>query len=93
MAAKRQRASLALAPSHIVNHVPVSPHSIHDARRFAFSVLVNGSRYAQAAHIFLWNEIIPPCLTLFFEAQKELTVISLSPIDILRMGQQCYSCA
>jgi hypothetical protein len=47
---------------------------IRDARRFAFSILVTGSDFAQASMLFLWNDIIPPSETAFYTAQKGLFV-------------------
>jgi hypothetical protein len=46
--------------------------TIRNARRFAFSILVAGSTYSQATMTFLWNDIIPPSETSFYQAQKGL---------------------
>ena len=44
--------------------------SIMNSLRFAFSILVTGSTYAEGQQLFLWNDIWPPCKTAFYEAQK-----------------------
>jgi hypothetical protein len=46
--------------------------TIPDAKRFAFSIIVNGTGHAQNANLFLWNDIIPPSQSTFCRAQKAL---------------------
>jgi hypothetical protein len=54
--------------------------AIEDARRFAFSILVNGANDAETASVFLWNDITPPSKSTFSRAQGTL---------LLRFTDQC----
>ena len=49
-----------------------SPKSV-DAMRFAFSVIITGVGYTQAEKLLLWNDILPPASSTFYEAQKHIT--------------------
>jgi hypothetical protein len=52
---------------------PAGQHgTIEDARRVAFSILVNGADSAETASLFLWNDIILPSKSTFYRAQGTL---------------------
>lgn len=48
------------------------PLKIDDAKRFAFSIIVNGARYTDIESVFLWNDIIPPSSATYYRAQAQL---------------------
>jgi hypothetical protein len=75
MGPKRNLANLALARSRVATSAETRSTRLHDARRFTFSVLVTGSNYQQVAELFLWNDIVPPCSTSFYQAQKDIIPI------------------
>lgn len=52
--------------------VRVPHHTSLDAKRFVFSVLVEGCSYKVASHLFLWNGISPPASSTFYKAQVEV---------------------
>ncbi|OHT16419.1 hypothetical protein TRFO_02672 [Tritrichomonas foetus] len=54
---------------------PSSPYRILDCKRFVFSVIVEGQSYSTTSHIFLWNNLIPPSKSTFYNIQKEISDI------------------
>jgi len=47
-----------------------SPIKLLDAKKFAFSILVEGCSFSTIERIFLWNDIIPPSESTFYRAQN-----------------------
>jgi hypothetical protein len=45
---------------------------ITNAMRFTFSILVSGERFSRVEELFLWNDIVPPAMSTFYTAQREL---------------------
>jgi hypothetical protein len=50
----------------------VRENKIEEAKRFAFSILASSARYAQAANLFLWNDIVALSKSTFDRGQKIL---------------------
>lgn len=55
-----------------------------DAKRFAFSVLIEGLNYASLERCLLWNDVIPPSTHLFYDVQHEII-----PILVAMAQQSC----
>ena len=50
--------------------------------RFVFSILITGATYTTTAALFLWNNIVPPSESSFYQIQKQIAVI------IIEMAKQ-----
>jgi hypothetical protein len=91
MPPKRQAAHLDAV--HAAPHAPPPPPEpihIHDIPRFTFSILVTGCGFRAIHQVFLWNNIVTPCSTSFYKAQKNifgpLHELSRESVDIAREG-------
>jgi hypothetical protein len=45
---------------------------VEDAKRSAFSIIVNEAEFSRIEAVFLWNNIFPPTKALFYNAWKKL---------------------
>ena len=46
-----------------------------NALRFVFSVIVEGSSFAQASRLMAWNDILPPSKATFYRVQKHVNTV------------------